>query len=267
MVEQLPDWAPAGVDPNVASIARVYDYFLGGEHHFEVDRALAAQVTAVAPDVPEIVRANRAFLHRAVRYLLAQGVDQFLDLGSGIPSVENIHETAERLAPGSRVLYVDVDPVAVAQTEQIIRGRPQVRVLRADLRRPKEILDAADLLDLSRPVGVLMASVLHFVPDSDRPQEIVRYWRDRLAPGSHLAISHATAEVRPEVSDGITDAYAASSNPVHPRTRAEVIALFDGWDLVEPGAVWVPLWRPDRPEDVGSDPASTSVIAAVGRLP
>ena len=267
MVEQLPDWAPAGVDPSIPSVARVYDYFLGGEHHFESDRALAARVTAVAPDVPLIVRANRAFLHRAVRYLLDQGVRQFLDLGSGIPSVENIHEIAERQAPGSRVLYVDHDPVAVAQTEQILRGRPRARVLQADVRRPTEILDAADLLDFSQPVGVLMASVLHFVPESDRPQEIVRQLHDRLAPGSHLAISHVTAEVRPQVSDGISNAYAASTNPVHPRTRAEVIALFDGWDLVEPGAVWVPSWHPDRPEDVGPDPASTSVIAAVGRRP
>jgi SAM-dependent methyltransferase len=266
MVEQLPSWAPAGVDPNTASIARVYDYFLGGEHHFEADRVVAARVMATAPDLPVIVRANRAFLHRAVRYLLGQGVDQFLDLGSGIPSVGNIHETAQQQVPGARVLYVDHDPVAVAQTEHLLRGNPSAQVLQADLRRPTEVLAAADLLDLSRPVAVLLGSVLHFVPDPE-PKEIVRQLHERLTPGSYLAVSHVTAEIRPEDSEEIAKAYAASANPVTPRPRAEVVALFEGWDLVEPGAVWVPQWRPDRPEDVGPNPESTSLTVAVARRP
>jgi trans-aconitate methyltransferase len=267
MAEQLPDWAPEGTDANTVSVARMYDYFLGGPHNFAVDRQVADQVIALVPEVQPIVRANRAFLHRAVRHLVDRGVRQFLDLGSGIPSIGNVHETAQQIAPETRVLYVDHDPVAVAHSEQILRHNPRAEVLMGDLRRPDEILAAADLLDLSEPVGVLLGSVLHFVPDSERPQEILGRLRERLAPGSYLAVTHVSDESRPEESAQILKLYESSANPVIPRTRAAVVELLAGWELIEPGAVWITEWRPDHPDDVGPDPAGSSMTAVLARKP
>ena len=266
MVEPLPDWAPDGVDVTTASAARMYDYFLGGPHNFDVDRQVARQVLALVPDIQEIVQANRAFLHRAVRYLLAQGIRQFIDLGSGIPSVGNVHDTVGQSAAGVRVLYVDHDPVAVAHTARILRDNPDAQVLEADLLRPEMILDSADLIDFSQPVGVLMVSVLHFIAEEDRPQEAIRQFRERVAAGSYLAVSQVTSDGDHPQAEAVTKLYESSANPITRRTRTRIVELFDGWELVEPGAVWVPEWHPDQPLD-NQDPSSTSLIAAVGRKP
>jgi S-adenosyl methyltransferase len=268
--EQLPDWVPDGVDLTRASAARMYDYYLGGAHNFGVDRELAGQALALFPDGQLIAQANRAFLHRAVRYLLSQGVRQFIDIGSGIPTSGNVHEVAQKEDPDARVLYVDHDPVAVAHSELILRGNPCARVLGADLRRPKEILDApvlTDLLDLTQPVGVLMVSVLHFVSEADRPQDTIAEFLQLLSSGSHLVISQGTGEGRLAEGKKLKAIYQSTSTPVTYRTRAQIRDLFDGWELVEPGVVWVPEWRPDWPDDVGPDPASTLIAAAVGRKP
>ena len=265
MVEPLPDWAPEGVDPRTPSAARMYDYFLGGTHNFDADRAVAQQILGLVPEIEQIVRANRAFLHRAVRSLAEQGVRQFIDLGSGIPSVGNVHDTARQVAADCRVLYVDHDPVAVAHSAEILRDDPAAQVLEADLRSPETILNSAELIDFAEPVGVLMVSVLHFIDDYDSVQETVRRFQERVVPGSALAISHVTSDVDLPQSGAITDLYAASSNPVTLRTRAEIVRLFDGWNLVEPGAVWIPQWRPDGPVGDGQEPSSTGMIAAVGR--
>ena len=266
MVESLPDWAPEGTDPSTPSVARVYDYYLGGTHHFEVDRELGRQLLALTPDVASAVRANRAFLHRAVRYLVAQGVRQFIDIGSGIPSVGNVHETAQRQAPGCRVLYVDHDPVAVAQSERMLRGNPDVQVLQGDLRSPEKVLASADLIDFSQPVALLLVAVLHFIGEDERPTELIRQYRDRLPPGSYLAISHVTDDDPHPAAEKITNLYASSAIPVTLRSRAQIADLFDGWDLVEPGVTWVSEWHPDEAVQGVTDPQSTSVIAAVGRL-
>jgi SAM-dependent methyltransferase len=263
-MQQLPDWVPPGADLNRASAARMYDYYLGGAHNFAVDRELADQALALFPDGQLIAQANRAFLHRAVRYLLAQGVRQFIDVGSGIPTAGNVHE----IAADARVLYVDHDPVAVAHSELILRDHPNARVLEADLRRPQEILDApvlTELLDLDRPVGLLLVSVLHFVSEDDHPDDLIKRFRDRLAPGSHLVISQGTGENRSAEVKKLAEIYRSTSTPVTYRTRDRIRELFDGWDLVEPGVVWLPEWNPDWPDDVGPDPAATVVGAGVGR--
>jgi SAM-dependent methyltransferase len=269
-MEPLPDWAPLGLDLSTPSAARVYDYFLGGANNFGVDRELARRVLEVLPETPLVVQANRAFLHRAVRYLLEQGIRQFIDIGSGIPTVGNVHETAQRAAPESRVLYVDHDPVAVAHSELILGQNPRAKVLQADLRQPKDILESAqlsELIDLSAPIAVLMVAVLHFIDEHERPDDAIRRFRERLAPGSYLVISHATSD---EQSAGTAESaaalYRSATDSVVLRTRERVRELFDGWDLMEPGVVWVPEWRPNWTDEVGSDPASSRVFAGVGRL-
>ncbi len=271
--EPLPDWAPVDADPTQASAARMYDYYLGGAHNFAVDRELADQALALFPDGRAIAHANRAFLQRAVRHLLKQGVRQFIDIGSGIPTSGNVHEIALAGDPGARVLYVDHDPVAVAHSELILAGNPNVGVLQADLRRPDEIVDAiklGGLLDIHRPIGLLLVSVLHFVSDDDRPDLAISSFRDLLAPGSHLVICQGTGEGRTAANAGLADLYTSTATPVTYRTRERVGELFAGWQLVEPGVVWVPQWRPDWPDEADGawpDPSQTQLAAAVGVKP
>ena len=246
----------------------MYDYYLGGSHNFAVDRAAAQQVIALAPDAPLMAQANRAFLRRAVRYLVARGIRQFLDIGSGIPTVGNVHEIAQRADPGCRVVYVDVDPVAVAHSREILAGDPRTAVVREDLRDPAAILahpEVTKLLDFSQPVAVMVLAVLHFVPDEDRPAALLATLRDALAPGSYLVLSQATAEGREEQRAGAEAAYRRTDKSLNARSRAEVAALFDGFTLVEPGVVWVPQWRPESP-DAADDAERAVFIGGVGRL-
>ena len=245
----------------------MYDYYLGGAHNFGVDRELANKILALFPDGPLIAQANRAFLHRAVRFMLDEGVHQFLDIGSGIPTEGNVHEIAQQAAPDARVLYVDNDPVAVAHGELLLRGNAQAGVLQADIRRPQEILDSpalGEVLDLTQPVGVLMIAVLHFVAPEDKPEVLIGSLRELLPPGSFLAISHGTGMGRTANFEAAKELYKTAA-PLTYRNHDEVRALFDGWDLVEPGVVWLPEWRPSWPDEVGDDPASTVMAGAVGR--
>jgi SAM-dependent methyltransferase len=268
-VTSRPDWTAPDLDLSKASAARMYDYFLGGAHNFAVDRELAQQVLAMIPDMELNVQANRMFLGRAVRYLLSQGVRQFIDIGSGIPTRGNVHEITQGETPPSRVLYVDHDPVAVTHSELILGDNPDVKVLQADARHPGAVLDSslrAGLIDLDRPVGLLMVAVLHFIPDADRPEAIVRAFRERLAPGSHLVISHANGEARAQAAEGVADLYRSDADDALTlRSRKQIGELFEGWELVEPGVVWVPEWRPDWPDEVGSHPEASTVAVAVGR--
>jgi SAM-dependent methyltransferase len=265
---ELPEWAPEGVQVDRPSAARIYDYLLGGFHNFAADREVARLAIEAKPDVPVQARVNRAFLHRAVRHVLSQGVDQFLDLGSGIPTLGNVHDIARQDHPEARVVYVDIDPVAVAHSRHVLVGNERVTAVQADLRRPLEIVaDPAvqAVIDFSRPVAVLLVAVLHAVPDRDKPGQVLAELRDALAPGSFLVIAHGTQDSRPEESVRLAEISQRTTTPLSLRTHAEILALFDGFELVEPGLVWAPLWRPESPHQVPEHPEMSSNLAGVGR--
>jgi hypothetical protein len=182
-----PGWVPAGIDVRRANVARVYDYLLGGSHNFLADQDLGRSLVATDPSVRAIARANRDFLGRAVRFIAGAGVRQFLDIGSGIPTEGNVHEVAQGASPGARVVYADIDPVAIAHSKALLAGNPATAVIEADLRQPQKILDhdtTRRLIDLSQPAGLLLVSVLPFIPDAEDPWQIVATLRDALAPGS-----------------------------------------------------------------------------------
>jgi O-methyltransferase involved in polyketide biosynthesis len=253
------------IDPNRPSAARIYDVLLGGTHNFATDRAVAARAAEIMPDVTLIARANRAFLQRAVRYATARGIDQFVDLGCGIPTDYNVHEIARETSPGSRVVYVDLDPTAVLYTRHLLGDDEWTVIVRGDLQEPDTILERPDvrgLLDFSRPVAVLMVAVLHFLPDGPALDEAVHAYRDATAPGSVLVVSHATAGRTPELSERVADLYNRSGAPLVLRDADRVARFFDGWDLVEPGLVFGPLWRPDG-EPV-TDAGRCLTLAGVG---
>jgi SAM-dependent methyltransferase len=266
-----PDWVPPGVDTKRANIARVYDYWLGGTHNFLADQDLARAMTAVEPNIRAGARANRAFIGRAVRSMAAAGVRQFLDIGSGIPTQANVHEAAQQAAPGSRVVYADVDPVAIAHSKAILAANPGADVIEGDLREPEKILEnpvTRELIDFSQPVGLLLAMVLHFVADDRDPWRVVGTLRDALAPGSFLALSHVNNESRPQAAQATEKVYNRSvATGVHMRSHAEISRFFDGFHLLDPGVVFIPQWRPDSPDDVPPDPSQFWVLVGVGRKP
>ncbi|MFI6095710.1 SAM-dependent methyltransferase [Lentzea sp. NPDC051213] len=265
---ERPVWAGPEIDLDRPSAARIYDAHLGGFHNFQVDREAAAKIAAFMPELPDILRANRSFLRRAVRELIDLGVTQFLDLGSGIPTVGNVHEIAWKANPDCRIVYVDLDPVAVSHSRAILGGIGQATALRGDLRRPKDILSNPEtqrLLDFSQPIAVLMFAVLHFVPDEDDPAGIIRQYLDATVPGSYLAISHASLEgSEPEKAQEATQQFRRSVTEFSMRTRAEITGLFDGLDLIDPGVVYLPEWRPDPGDEIG-DPRRASTFAGVAR--
>lgn len=267
---ERPSWVPHDVDTDRPSGARVYDYFLGGAHNFAVDRELAEAISAMTPDIGDTMRANRAFLRRAVRYLVGEGVTQFLDIGSGIPTVGNVHEVALAADPSATVVYVDVDPVAVAHSRAILDGHPRTAVLQADARDVDRILgdpDVGRLLDRSRPVALLMLGVLHFVPDEDDPAGVVARLAEGLAPGSAVALVNATHEDQPPEVIEAQKLSSRTSTPIHLRSRDELLAQFAGLPLVEPGLVHLPVWRPDSPLDVDGRPERFGALAGVARVP
>lgn len=254
---------------DLPSAARMYDYFLGGAHNFEVDRRAAEAITAIYPDMPYIMRVNRAFLRRAVAYLLEQGVTQFLDVGSGIPTVGNVHEAAQAEYPDARVVYVDMDPIAVAHSQTILRGNPNARIIQADARRPRELLErpeVRDFIDLNRPVAVLLVAVLHFVLDDQEATAMATALRGALPVGGYFVVSHATLDGLPDTAHEIVAQYARTANPTIARSHAQVTAYFEGLTLVEPGVVFAPLWRPEGPDDLFlNEPGRSGVWAGVAR--
>ncbi|MER7013577.1 SAM-dependent methyltransferase [Saccharopolyspora sp. NPDC000359] len=256
------------IDLEKPNAARVYDYYLGGDHNFAVDRGMAEEAIAMWPDLPLIMQANRAFLRRAVQYCAERGIRQFLDLGSGIPTVGNVHEVAQQAAPGARVVYVDTDPIAVAYSRKLLQDNPDATIVDADLRDPEAVLaspEVAELLDLSQPIALMMVAVLHFVTDDDEPGKIVARYREAMAPGSYLVISHASAESRPDVGPAHADLYRRrTSTPMTMRTRSEVTGFFEGFELVDPGVVFLQQWRS---AEVGEQPERFPGLAGVGRKP
>ena len=267
---ERPAWAPRSIDISVPSVSRIYDYYLGGSHNFEVDREAARKAMEFLPGLPKIMQANRAFMRRAVRFAAAEGITQFLDIGSGIPTFGNVHEVAQEASPGAHVMYVDHDPVAVAHSQAVLAGNETADVVAADLRKPQEILASAEvqrLIDVNRPVALLLVAILHFVEDTDDPYGAVAQLREALAPGSLLILTHASYEgipLPPERAEGAVDVYKDIRNPLIMRSREEIARFFEGYDMVEPGLVPMPEWRPDTVlED--EDPYSFSGFAGVGR--
>ncbi|NEB04064.1 SAM-dependent methyltransferase [Streptomyces sp. SID13726] len=263
------DSLPPGADPDKASVARMYDAMLGGEHNFAIDREAVAAVTAIDPQVRMLARANRAFLGRAVRFLVGAGVRQFIDLGSGIPTQGNVHEVAQAEHPGARVVYVDKDPVAVAHSTTLLADNPDAGIVDADIRDPAGVLSSPQvraLIDFDEPVAVLMVAILHFVTPEEDPAGIVAAFRDALPEGGWLALSHATDQDRPDTAAAVTQLYRSrATSPVTVRSHDEIHDLFTGFDLAEPGLVHVPLWRPDAHEQVPENPSEFWVYAGVGR--
>jgi hypothetical protein len=268
-----PAWAPDDIDIERPAPARMYDYYLAGSHNFAADRELADKVLEVWPDLPHVMRANRAFLRRALAFLTRQGIEQFIDLGSGIPTVGNVHEIVSTLNPAARTVYVDNDLVAVSHSRSILAGEPNATVVHTDLRDPHSVLgDPAllGLIDLGKPVAVLMFAVLHFVPDQDDPAGIVAAYRNATVPGSYLALSHATADYQPKRMGEMQDVYRHATAGMHARSRERLAALLSeaGYDVVHPGVVDMIHWRPDPGSELvdplGGDLARYSAYAAVG---
>ncbi|QIS02052.1 hypothetical protein F5X71_06740 [Nocardia brasiliensis] len=264
-----PAWAPEGVDMQQASPARMYDALLGGSHNFEIDRKAAEMGKTLVPDLPRLALSNRAFLRRAVRFLADSGIRQFLDIGSGIPTAGNVHEVVQSIDPDIRVLYADIDPVAVAHSRAILRGNAGAGAIEADLRKPAELIDkAADtgLIDFDQPVGLLLVAVLHLLADVDEPIAKVAQLRGAVQPGSYVAISHLTSELRPEDASKLGDnATNKERIGIHFRDRNGIVAMFEGWELVEPGVVELPVWRPESDRDLHETPGRSLGLAGVGR--
>ncbi|MEE1786313.1 SAM-dependent methyltransferase [Streptomyces sp. SP17BM10] len=246
-------WERFGVDTTAPHSARVYDHWLGGKTNFPPDRAMAEAIEQAVPSIKEMARANRAFQGRAVRHLASDhGIRQFLDLGTGIPTSPNTHEIAEEVSPGTRVVYVDNDPIVLAHARALMVSTPASRTtyIHADLRKPEELLSDPALtatLDLDQPVGLLMIAVLMLIADEDDPWGRVAALRDALPSGSCLALTTPTQDFDPVAVGQVTEAARAGGMTLVPRTRDDVVRFFDGWDLVEPGVTPVLAWRPDGP--------------------
>jgi hypothetical protein len=235
---ETPDWVPPTIDTNKPSVARMYDFFLGGKDHFAVDREAASQFLKGYPDVADVARANRGFLARSIRAMAEAGIDQFLDLGTGIPTSPSVHEVARQVHPGASVVYVDNDPVVVTHNQARLADDDRVITVGHDLREPDELLDDPQVravLDFDRPVGLLMIAVLHFVSPSSEPRVAGRYLSE-LSPGSQVAVTIGVRDgVDPAILAEHERVYSRSNAPIHLRTLAQVEELLDGLDVVAPG--------------------------------
>jgi hypothetical protein len=267
----------AEIDTGQPNLARMYDYYLGGSYNFEVDRDRAEQVCGVLPCMNMLARSNRGFLRRAVRFMASAGVEQFIDIGAGIPTAENTHDVAQALHPGARVAYVDNEPVAVSHGRRILRDIPGTTMIQADVREPAAVLghpEVVDLIDFSRPVGVLLCGVLVFIPDdadSAGTAALMGAYRSALAPGSFIAVSHLTHdeaddETRDQV-DTMVGVYRGGGEHLYVRDRETLARWFDGLELVPPGVTLMDEWHPDLHRSVDPDsPARWLGYGGVGRV-
>ena len=261
-------WVPPEVDHQRPSVARIYDYLLGGGHNFEVDREIAGKLLAVQPNVQDIARRNRAFLQRVVRFLVDSGVRQFLDLGSGIPTVGNVHEVAQQAAPGTKVVYVDYEEVAVAHSQLLLQDDKDADIVYADVTRPADVLNAPatrDLLDFSQPIAILAVTLGHYIPPEADPVGMFAAYRDAVVSGSYLALTHLTNDFDAVHGEEIIETMKSTRDNVFPRTHAEVLELFTGFELVAPGLVTTSQWRPEPTMTEAVNPEDDGLYAAVGR--
>jgi hypothetical protein len=260
---------PAELDAKRPNSARMYDYFLGGAQNFAVDREAAEQAAAAFPYIRTSTRLNRSFLARVVTYLVRSGIDQFLDLGSGIPTVGNVHEVAHLHNPDAKVAYVDYEPVAVAHGRRLLADTPNVSITQADIRTPHAVLSAptvTELLDFTRPVAVLALAILHFIPDSAGPHAMLAAYRTACVPDSYLAITHGSqVTLTDQQITEFLDAYARTPTPALFRSLDEIKGLMQGYELVEPGVVLLPQWHPDR-EVTEEEAKDSNIYGGLGIL-
>jgi hypothetical protein len=245
----------------------MYDYYLGGSNHRAVDREVADRALAVRPEITEIARANRAFLGRVVRFLAAAGIGQFIDIGAGLPTQDNVHQVVQRITSDATVLYVDNDPAVIGHGRTLLETSDTAHIIQGDLLQPAAILAhprLEQLIDFNRPVAILILAVLHFIPDDDRIRQAIRHLHHGLAPGSHVAISCGISETLGQDAQSLVNLYQGAGS-TH-RTTADVSTFFDGLELLDPGLVPLPRWRPDGPVPAHR-PEHMWIIGGIGRKP
>lgn len=254
--------------PDIPSSARIYDYLLGGKDNYPVDRAAAEKLIEILPSVRMAARINRAFVARAVRYMVKEaGITQFIDVGSGLPTLGNVHEIAREEDPDAHVVYVDHDPVVLAHVRDVLAAEDGVSIVSNDMRNPAGILDDPEtrrLIDFDRPVGILLISMLHFLPDADDPAGIIKQLLKPFPAGSHVALTHSTSDSTPRHGE-VTELYQRATTNIFVRRRDEVLALVNGLNVVDPGVVWTPLWRPHTEDPVPQNPSSCYYYALMAR--
>ncbi|MEU5635742.1 SAM-dependent methyltransferase [Streptomyces rishiriensis] len=255
------------IDTSKPHPARMYDYFLGGKDHYEVDQEAAERFIQAAPEVRLAVRANRRFMHRAVRHVVAEGgVRQILDIGTGLPTEPNVHQIARAIAPDTRVAYVDNDPIVSTHSRSLLDDDEHTSVVLADLRDPRAVLghpDVRRVIDFDEPVALLLVAVLHFVTDEEDPDGVVATLLEALPTGSHLVLSHATVDIHDDAREDAVNVYRNATATMNPRSHARVLSFFGDLTLTEPGLVLVPDWRPDEPEPHDAPPIG--IYGGVGR--
>ncbi|WP_214413050.1 SAM-dependent methyltransferase [Sphaerisporangium fuscum] len=261
--------APPGIDPKIPSVARMYDYYLGGKDNFASDREAAERVIKLFPRARDIARENRAFLRKAVRLLARSGIEQFIDIGTGLPTAENVHQVALEASPDARVVYVDNDPIVLVHARALLADNPQTIVIEGDLRDPRAIIEHPGVrahIDFGKPFAVILCAVVHFVEDDAEAAGIVAYLRDRLPPGGAMVLSHGFRGDRG--SDSVDEAqkiYSQTRGALKMRDRETIVSYFSGLELVEPGVVQVEAWRPDFDYDI--DPSAPGGLGGVGLVP
>ncbi|WP_367321508.1 SAM-dependent methyltransferase [Streptomyces sp. HUAS ZL42] len=246
------------IDTSKPHPARMYDYFLGGKDNYEVDQVAAEKFIEAAPEVRLAVRANRNFLHRAVRHVVAEGgIRQILDIGTGLPTEPNVHQIARAIAPETRIAYVDNDPIVSVHSMALMSDEAETSVVLADLRDPRAVLDHPDVrkaIDFDQPLALLLVAVLHFITDAEDPDGILATLRDALPTGSYLVLSHATVDIHDNDREDAVKVYNSATATLNPRPRGRVLDFFGDFTLVDPGLVLVPDWRPEEAPEPGTPP-------------
>ncbi|RCV49881.1 SAM-dependent methyltransferase [Marinitenerispora sediminis] len=260
---------PKDVDTTTPSFARVYDYFLGGKDNFEVDRAVGDKVLALVPEASVVAQGNRTAIERAVRYLAGEvGIDQFVDIGSGLPTTSNVHQFATAVNPRAHVVYVDNDPIVLAHGRALLAEDGVATVIQADLLQPEKIFESPELralIDLSRPVAIILAAIIHHVPDEQDPRAVVRRLHDFVAPGSHFVLTHLhDSGDDPSLNEAKRLIQRDLGGSIF-RSPEQIRSFLDGLEILEPGVVPVTAWRPNGPSGELEHPLHTQMVAALAR--
>ena len=262
------EWSPKDIDLATPNTARIYDYLLGGKDNYEADRRVGDRLVEIIPEARLAARQNHLFIGRAVRHLVDAGVRQFVDVGTKLPTAGNVHEVAAAIAPDARVVFADGDPVTLTHARALLPSTDRTLVARADPRRPDAVLDdpgVRKLIDLDRPVAVILDRVLHFIEDDDEAAAVVARLHAALPPGGHLVFTHITQEPAPEAGDDVTRLFQPTRGLFWGRTRAEVARLVKPFTLLDPGLTYTSQWRPDPAEEQVDVPERTYTLAGVGR--